>query len=61
VGFYNTFTALPGPVRAGVEVAGGREVAAVRGEGFAGVQFHPESILTTDGVAIARRLLTALL
>jgi phenazine biosynthesis protein phzE len=38
-----------------------REVHAVRGEGFTGVQFHAESILSTNGVEIVRRLLTDLL
>jgi 2-amino-4-deoxychorismate synthase len=37
------------------------EVHAVRGDGFAGIQFHAESILTTDGIGILRRLLADLL
>jgi phenazine biosynthesis protein phzE len=64
VGFYNTYAArCPGTAPAGVEVcldAASREVHALRGDGFAGVQFHAESILTTRGVEILRRLVTDL-
>ncbi|MBZ4318746.1 anthranilate synthase family protein [Streptomyces huiliensis] len=68
VGFYNTFTArcdaaVAGELGAhGVEVAVDpvtREVHALRGPGFAGVQFHPESVLTLDGVGVVGRLLAA--
>ncbi|MGK5642189.1 anthranilate synthase family protein [Streptomyces sp. URMC 126] len=68
VGFYNTFTArcdaaAAAELRAhGVEVAVNamtREVHALRGPGFAGVQFHPESVLTLDGVGVVGRLLSA--
>ncbi|MEU7496270.1 anthranilate synthase family protein [Streptomyces griseofuscus] len=60
VGFYNSFTARCDEEAArelaahGIEVsrAANGEVHAVRGAGFAGVQFHPESVLTLDGVAI---------
>nr|WP_210167296.1 anthranilate synthase family protein [Streptomyces sp. SID4946] len=60
VGFYNSFTARCDEEAArelaahGIEVsrAANGEVHAVRGPGFAGVQFHPESVLTLDGVAI---------
>jgi phenazine biosynthesis protein phzE len=63
VGFYCTFAARSGGwAPAGVEVATDTsgEVHAVRGARFAGVQFHAESILTTDGIGILRRLLTDL-
>ncbi|MFJ7148146.1 anthranilate synthase family protein [Streptomyces sp. NPDC100445] len=65
VGFYNSFAARcdDGAARAlaarGVEVsrAADGEVHAVRGPGFAGVQFHPESVLTLDGASIVAELL----
>ncbi|WP_228977687.1 anthranilate synthase family protein [Streptomyces sp. DH12] len=66
VGFYNSFTARCDDAAAarlaarGVEVSRepvGGEVHALRGPGFAGVQFHPESVLTLDGPAVVRELL----
>ncbi|MGW5674919.1 anthranilate synthase family protein [Streptomyces sp. NPDC003860] len=61
VGFYNTFAArstrnaftVPdlGVVRTSRERTTG-EVHALRGPGFASVQFHAESVLTRDGVRI---------
>ena len=33
------------------------EVHAVRGPGFAGVQFHPESVLSLNGAAVVRELM----
>ncbi|MEU9642175.1 anthranilate synthase family protein [Streptomyces sp. NPDC048188] len=64
VGFYNSFTARCDDAAAvalaerGVEVSrsAGGEVHALRGAGFAGVQFHPESVLTLNGTAVVREL-----
>ncbi|KOT29042.1 anthranilate synthase [Streptomyces caelestis] len=64
VGFYNSFVAHCDEDAArelaahGVEVsrAANGEVHALRGEGFAGVQFHPESVLTLNGAAVVREL-----
>ncbi|RAO49440.1 2-amino-4-deoxychorismate synthase [Micromonospora saelicesensis] len=36
-------------------------VHALRGRGFAGVQFHAESVLSPDGLAVLSELLTELL
>jgi phenazine biosynthesis protein phzE len=36
-------------------------VHALRGPGFAGVQFHPESVLSRDGVPALAELLSPLL
>ncbi|UQA33537.1 anthranilate synthase family protein [Streptomyces sp. HNA39] len=69
VGFYNSFTArCDSPAAAelaahGIEVS--RDVAsgelhALRGPGFASVQFHPESVLTVRGAAIVTELLAGL-
>ncbi|MFD7666709.1 anthranilate synthase family protein [Streptomyces sp. NPDC059788] len=70
VGFYNTFTARCDEaavaelamhrVELSQDAATG-EVHALRGPGFAGVQFHPESVLTLDGAAITAQLLAAVL
>ncbi|MFB8034706.1 anthranilate synthase family protein [Streptomyces sp. NPDC056004] len=69
VGFYNSFTArCDGPVADelaahGVEVsvdAATGELHALRGPGFASVQFHPESVLTLRGAAIVAELLAGL-
>jgi phenazine biosynthesis protein phzE len=67
VGFYNTFAAraeadefepagLAGPVAVSRDRETG-EVHALRGPGFASMQFHPESVLTADGVGILREAL----
>ncbi|MER7985944.1 anthranilate synthase family protein [Streptomyces noursei] len=70
VGFYNTFTARCDD-RTAAELAMHRvelsrdeatgEVHALRGPGFAGVQFHPESVLSLDGAAVTAQLLAAVL
>ncbi|MFI5933657.1 anthranilate synthase family protein [Actinoplanes sp. NPDC051494] len=62
VGFYSSFTALTAALP-GVEIAADPDgsVHALRGPGFAGVQFHPESVLSADGVAVLRELLPPLL
>ncbi|MCX5382933.1 anthranilate synthase family protein [Streptomyces sp. NBC_00083] len=61
VGFYNSFAArCDGAPPAGVEVSSDpvtREVHALRGPGFAGIQFHPESVLTLRGPEVVRELL----
>ena len=69
VGFYSSFTAysdvdsLDTPFGR-MEIARDRHdgtVHALRGRGFAGVQFHPESVLSRDGMAVLSGLLPALL
>ncbi|MEH1016586.1 chorismate-binding protein [Micromonospora sp. CPCC 206060] len=69
VGFYSTFTAVAdadrvetgyGPVDVARDAADGA-VHALRGSGFAGVQFHPESVLSYDGMRILADLITHLL
>ncbi|MCC9308764.1 anthranilate synthase family protein [Kitasatospora sp. RB6PN24] len=68
VGFYNTFTArctaddLARLAADGIEVAhdpATGDVVAVRGPGFAGLQFHPESVLTLEGPQIVADLLAS--
>ncbi|MFJ7188622.1 anthranilate synthase family protein [Streptomyces bacillaris] len=69
VGFYNSFTArCDSPAAAelaahGIEVSRdvtSGELHALRGPGFASVQFHPESVLTVRGSAIVTELLAGL-
>lgn len=70
VGFYNTFTARCDEA-AETELAMHRvelsrdpvtgDVHALRGPGFAGVQFHPESVLSRDGAALMAELLAGVL
>ncbi|GAA1003972.1 anthranilate synthase [Streptomyces sp. F-3] len=67
VGFYNSFVALCDDeahaelAAHGVEVSrsASGEVHALRGPGFAGLQFHPESVLTLNGQEILSGLLAA--
>ncbi|WP_371628917.1 anthranilate synthase family protein [Streptomyces sp. NBC_00341] len=69
VGFYNSFTArcdeasvtelAAHGIEASVDGATG-ELHALRGDGFASVQFHPESVLTLRGAAIVGELLAGL-
>jgi phenazine biosynthesis protein phzE len=70
VGFYNSFTARCDEVTA-AELAMHRielsrdeatgDVHALRGNGFASVQFHPESVLTMNGAALTASLLAGVL
>ncbi|MPY55593.1 chorismate-binding protein, partial [Streptomyces acidicola] len=68
VGFYNSFVAYCDDETAeelkahAVEVsrAANGEVHALRGPGFAGVQFHPESVLTLNGAVVVRELIEGL-
>ncbi|EGX60415.1 anthranilate synthase [Streptomyces zinciresistens K42] len=65
VGFYNSFVARCDDeadrelAAHGVEVgrAANGEVHALRGPGFAGVQFHPESVLSLNGAGVVRELI----
>lgn len=64
VGFYNTFAAVADQSLEGVQIAADpqtHEIAAIRGDGFYSVQFHPESILTPRGFEITRDALVELL
>ena len=64
VGFYNSFVARCDDESAvelaahGIEVSrnGSGEVHALRAPGFAGVQFHPESVLSLRGAGVVREL-----
>ena len=69
VGFYSSFVAVAagsslagpyGPVEIARDPSDG-SVHALRGGSFAGVQFHPESVLSRDGVAVLAALLPPLL
>ncbi|RSM72249.1 chorismate-binding protein [Actinoplanes sp. ATCC 53533] len=69
VGFYSSFTALSATGRLATaygEVLIARDEAdgtvhALRGAGFAGVQFHPESVLSADGITVLTEFLPPLL
>ncbi|WP_128376090.1 anthranilate synthase family protein [Streptomyces cavernae] len=68
VGFYNSFVAHCDDETAAelaahdvdVSRSGSGEVHALRGPRFAGVQFHPESVLSLNGAAVVRELLAGL-
>ncbi|RAG83020.1 phenazine-specific anthranilate synthase component I [Streptacidiphilus pinicola] len=71
VGFYNTFAGRSdadvvetdgpaGTVRVCRDPETG-QIHALRGEGFRSVQFHPESVLSQDGLSIITDMLTCLL
>ncbi|MFD4229377.1 anthranilate synthase family protein [Streptomyces sp. NPDC058545] len=69
VGFYNSFTArcddetVTELAAHSIEVsrdAATGELHALRGDGFASVQFHPESVLTLRGASIVTELLAGL-
>ncbi len=68
VGFYNTFTARCTDSDAtrldllGIETSRDPltgDIHALRGPGFAGLQFHPESVLTREGIDIVATLLNS--
>jgi len=70
VGFYNTFAAWSSADEVAckgvgiVEVSRDRqtgEVHALRGRGFASMQFHAESVLTEDGIRIVSEFMTRIL
>ena len=64
VDFYNIFAPRISQVRGDFEMATIpelQEVIAIRGRTFAGFQFHPESILTRNGVAILQEAVDRLL
>jgi phenazine biosynthesis protein phzE len=70
VGFYNTFAASSAEDKTEADGAGiveisrdpdNGEVHAMRGTHFASMQFHPESVLTQNGVAITGELVRGLL
>ncbi|MDR3425796.1 MAG: chorismate-binding protein [Alphaproteobacteria bacterium] len=64
VGFYNAFVGKAGSDNRGLDVSFDQEtgeIHAIKGRYFVGVQFHPESILTTNGFRIVQDILTRLL
>ncbi|WP_035245994.1 anthranilate synthase family protein [Desulfogranum mediterraneum] len=55
VGFYNTFAPMVSHTPANLEISSIKElneIVAIRGNHFAGFQFHPESLLTKNGYTI---------
>ena len=63
VGFYSTYTAVCHDAPDGIEISSDPvtgEVYALRGPAFAGVQFHPESVLTEHGVELLSSLVNPL-
>jgi phenazine biosynthesis protein phzE len=63
VAFYNSYAARMPEflVLEAVEIPGTSLNAALRGPSFTGLQFHPESVLTTDGLGILGREIRRLL
>jgi phenazine biosynthesis protein phzE len=65
VGFYNSFAALapeyPPPGLRFATLPDSREIVAMRGPRYAGVQFHAESVFSRDGLGILRREIGRLL
>lgn len=60
VGFYNTFAGKVDGKQRDIEISFDEptgEIHSLRGKGFWGVQFHPESILTTNGMRIVHEMM----